>query len=86
LTVPCYLPAYAPNHNPTEYLNNDLKQQLRQQPQPNSKEELIKSTRSVLHAIQRLRRVMCQVCSREISKRRRVKWQASPAFPGQAVS
>ncbi|HEX6013278.1 MAG TPA: IS630 family transposase [Geminicoccaceae bacterium] len=48
-----YLPAYAPDHNPTEYLNNDLKQKLRQQPQPGSKEELIKSARSVLRAIQR---------------------------------
>jgi transposase len=28
-----YLPAYAPDHNPDEYLNNDLKQQLRQRPQ-----------------------------------------------------
>ena len=27
-----YLPAYAPDHNPDAYLNNDLKQQLRQQP------------------------------------------------------
>jgi transposase len=49
----CYLPAYAPDHNPTEYLNNDLKQQLRQQPQPGSKEELIGRTRSVLRTIQR---------------------------------
>ena len=49
----CYLPAYTPDHNPTEYLNNDLKQQLRQQPQPGSKEELTKRTRSVLRAIQR---------------------------------
>jgi transposase len=48
-----YLPSYAPDHNPTEYLNNDLKQKLRQQPQPGSKEELIKSARSVLRAIQR---------------------------------
>jgi len=48
-----YLPSYAPDHNPTEYLNNDLKQKLRQQPQPGSKEELIESTRSVLRAIQR---------------------------------
>ena len=48
-----YLPAYAPDHNPDEYLNNDLKQKLRQQPQPGSKDELIKSTRSVLRAIQR---------------------------------
>ena len=49
----CYLPSYAPDHNPTEYLNNDLKQKLRQQPQPGSKEELIRSARSVLRAIQR---------------------------------
>jgi len=48
-----YLPAYAPDHNPSEYLNNDLKQQLRQQPQPGAKEELTKRTRSVLRAIQR---------------------------------
>ena len=48
-----YLPAYAPDHNPSEYLNNDLKQQLRQQPQPGSKEELSERTRSVLRAIQR---------------------------------
>src|SRR5918993_694922 len=48
-----YLPAYAPDHNPTEYLNNDLKQQLRQQPQPGSNEELIGRTRSVLRTIQR---------------------------------
>jgi transposase len=25
-----YLPSYAPDHNPSEYLNNDLKQKLRQ--------------------------------------------------------
>jgi transposase len=48
-----YLPSYAPDHNPTEYLNNDLKQRLRQRPQPGSKDELIKQTRSVLRAIQR---------------------------------
>ncbi len=48
-----YLPAYAPDHNPDEYLNNDLKQKLRQRPQPASQEELLKSTRAVLRAIQR---------------------------------
>jgi transposase len=48
-----YLPAYAPDHNPDEYLNNDLKQKLRQQPQPTTKEQLIKRTRVVLRAIQR---------------------------------
>jgi transposase len=48
-----YLPSYAPDHNPTEYLNNDLKQQLRQQPQPDSEGELVERTRSVLRIIQR---------------------------------
>src|SRR4051812_29433255 len=48
-----YLPSYAPDRNPSEYLNNDLKQQLRQQPQPDTKEELTRRARSVLHAIQR---------------------------------
>jgi transposase len=48
-----YLPSYAPDHNPSEYLNNDLKQRLRQQPQPDTKEELVERTRSVLRAIQR---------------------------------
>ena len=48
-----YLPAYAPDHNPDEYLNNELKQKLRQQPQPASKDQLLQSTRAVLRAIQR---------------------------------
>jgi transposase len=48
-----YLPSYAPDHNPAEHLNNDLKQQLRQQPQPDGKDELIGNARSVLRTIQR---------------------------------
>ena len=48
-----HLPSYAPDHNPSEHLNNDLKQQLRQQPQPDTKEELVERTRSVLRVIQR---------------------------------
>jgi transposase len=48
-----YLPAYAPDHNPSEYLNNDLKQKLRQQPQAGSTDELIRRTRSVRRTIQR---------------------------------
>jgi len=48
-----FLPAYAPDHNPDEHLNNDLKQVLRQQPQPGSRDELVERTRSVLRAIQR---------------------------------
>jgi len=49
----CYLPPYAPEHNPDEYLNNDLKQKLRQKPQPGSEDELVATTRSALRAIQR---------------------------------
>ncbi len=49
----CYLPSYAPDHNPTAYLNNDLKQPLRQQPQAGSEQKLIERTQSVLRAIQR---------------------------------
>jgi transposase len=48
-----YLPAYAPEHNPDEYLNDELKQKLRQRPQPEGKDALIRSIRSVLRAIQR---------------------------------
>jgi transposase len=48
-----YLPAYAPDHNPDEYLNNDLKQKLRQQPQPATPDALIKNARAVLRTIQR---------------------------------
>jgi transposase len=48
-----HLPAYAPDHNPDEYLNNELKQKLRQRPQPNGKDELIRNARSVLRTIQR---------------------------------
>src|SRR5689334_6769979 len=48
-----YLPTYAPDHNPEEYLNGELKQKLRQRPQPDGKDELIRNARSVLRAIQR---------------------------------
>lgn len=48
-----YLPAYAPEHNPDEYLNHALKQALRQKPQPDSKDELVRNARSVLRTIQR---------------------------------
>ena len=48
-----YLPAYAPEHNPDEYLNNHVKQRLRQKSQPDSKDALVADTRAVLRAIQR---------------------------------
>ena len=48
-----YLPAYAPDHNPEEYLNGELKRELRQRPQPDGKDELVRNLRSVLRTIQR---------------------------------
>ena len=38
-------PAYAPEHNPDEYLNNDLKQKLKNPPRPDTHEELIRIRR-----------------------------------------
>jgi len=48
-----FLPAYAPEHNPDEYLNNDLKQQLKNMPRPNTQEELLQSTTAVLRSLQK---------------------------------
>ena len=48
-----FLPSYAPDHNPDEFLNGDLKQKLRQKPQFSTKDELVKTTRAVMRAIQR---------------------------------
>jgi len=47
------VPAYTPEHNPDEYLNNDLKQQLKNQPKPNTQEDLVKATAAVLRSLQR---------------------------------
>ena len=47
-----FLPAYAPEHNSDEYLNNDLKQKLKNQPKPNTQEDLVKATTSVLRSLQ----------------------------------
>jgi transposase len=48
-----FLPPYAPEHNPDEYLNNDLKQQLKNLPRPDTQEELVRATSSVLRSLQR---------------------------------
>ena len=48
-----YLPSYAPDHNRDEFLNGDLKQKLRQKPQPGTKDELVGTTRAVMRAIQK---------------------------------
>ena len=48
-----YLPAYAPEHNPDEYLNNDLKQTIRNKPAPGTRDGLVATTASILKSIQK---------------------------------
>ena len=48
-----FLPPYAPARNPDEYLNNDLKQQLKNLPRPDNHEDLVEATSSVLRSLQR---------------------------------
>ncbi len=47
-----YLPAYAPEHNPDEYLNNDLKQTIRNKPRAETRDDLAATTSSILRSIQ----------------------------------
>ena len=48
-----FLPPYAPERNPDEYLNNDVKQQLRNMPRPETQEDQAKATVAVMRSIQR---------------------------------
>src|ERR1039457_4287306 len=48
-----YLPAYAPEHNPDEYLNNDLKQTIKNKPRAKTRDDLVAATSSILKSIQR---------------------------------
>jgi hypothetical protein len=48
-----YLPAYAPEHNPDEYLNNDLKQTIKNKPRTKTRDELVATTSSILKSIQK---------------------------------
>ena len=48
-----FLPAYAPEHNPDEYLNNDLKQELKNLPRPDTQDDLVQGAASVLRSLQR---------------------------------
>jgi hypothetical protein len=48
-----FLPPYAPECNPDEYLNNDLKQKLRNLPRPDSQAGLVQSTTAVPRSLQR---------------------------------
>jgi transposase len=49
-----FLPAYAPEHNPDEYLHNDVKQLLRNQPKPDTQQGLVKAATSVMRSVQRM--------------------------------
>ncbi len=48
-----YLPAYAPEHNPDEYLNNDLKQTIKNKPRAKTRDDLVAATSSILKSIQK---------------------------------
>ena len=48
-----YLPAYAPEHNPDEYLNNDLKQTIKNKPRAKTRDDLVATTSSILKSIQK---------------------------------
>ena len=43
-----YCPAYAPEHNPDEYLNNDLKQTIKNKPRAKTRDDLVAATSSIL--------------------------------------
>jgi transposase len=48
-----FLPPYLPECNPDEYLNQDLKQAMKNQPKPDSREDLVQQASSVMHSLQR---------------------------------
>ena len=48
-----YLPAYAPEHNPDEYINNDLKQTIKNKPRAKTPDELVATTSSILQSIEK---------------------------------
>jgi transposase len=48
-----YLPAYAPEHNPDEYLNNDLKQTIKNKPRAKTRDDLVAATAAILKSIQK---------------------------------
>jgi hypothetical protein len=48
-----YLPAHAPEHNPDEYLNNDLKQTIKNKPRAKTRDDLAAATPPILKSIQR---------------------------------
>ncbi len=48
-----YLPAYAPEHNLDEYLNNDLKQTIKNKPRAKTRDDLVAATSSILKSIQK---------------------------------
>lgn len=62
-----YLPAYAPEHNPDEYLNNDLKQTIKNKPRAKTPDDLAATASSILKSIQkRPRRVKSYFNTRHV--------------------
>jgi len=47
-----FLPAYSPELNPDEYVNNDVKANVKRKPSPKSQEELQDSVRSYMRSLQ----------------------------------
>src|SRR5665647_2308234 len=48
-----YLPPYSPEHNPDEYVNQDIKQQMKKKPAPRSGKELQDGLHSYMKSLQR---------------------------------
>lgn len=48
-----FLPPYSPEHNPDEYVNQDIKQQLKKKPAPTSQERLQNDLSSYMKSLQR---------------------------------
>jgi transposase len=48
-----FLPPYSPEHNPDEYVNQDIKQELKKKPSPDSQAQLHDSLSSYMRSLQR---------------------------------
>ena len=48
-----FLPPYTPERNPDEYLNNDMKQQMKNMPRPDSQEAMVHTATCVMRSIQK---------------------------------
>ena len=48
-----FLPPHAPEHNPEESLNNELKQRMKNLPEPDTRKDLVGATAAVMRSLQR---------------------------------